>query len=175
MITPLLIGVAFGWTLQRAELSHYERIVGVFRFRDLTVLRFLLTALVTASIGITFLQTIGLTGNVPVPPTYVAGNVVGGAVFGVGMALSGFCPGTIAAGAGEGRLDNLVPGSLGLLVGAVLYGLAYERIMPRLATVARLGEVTLPSVLHVEPWLVVLVFAEVTLLVFSLTRRVGTS
>ena len=171
MITPLLIGIAFGWTLQRAELSHYERIVGVFRFQDLTVLRFLLTALVTASIGITFLQTLGLAAAVPIPATYVEGNAVGGAIFGVGMALSGFCPGTVAAGAGEGRLDNLVPGVLGLLSGAVLYGLGYERIMPRLATVARLGEVTMSGVLHVEPWLVVLVFAEASLLVLMLTKR----
>lgn len=172
MIAPLLIGFAFGWTLQRTELSKYERIVGVFRFRDLTVLRFLLTALVTASIGIGLLRAFGLAVAVPIPATYVAGNLVGGLVFGVGMALSGFCPGTIAAGAGEGRLDNLVPGALGLLSGAVFYGLAYEKIMPRLATAMRLGEVTIPELVHVEPWLVVIVFAEVALLIFGLTRRV---
>lgn len=171
MIAPLLIGFAFGWTLQRTELSKYERIVGVFRFRDLTVLRFLLTALVTASVGIGLLRAFGLAVAVPIPATYVSGNLVGGAIFGVGMALSGFCPGTVAAGAGEGRLDNLVPGVLGLLTGAVVYGLSYEKIMPRLATSLRLGEVTIPALLHVEPWLVVIVFAEVAILIFALTRR----
>ena len=173
MIAPLVIGVAFGWTLQRAELSHYERILGVFLLRDLTVLRFLMTALVTSAIGILLLETLGIAVHVPIPTTCVAGNLVGGAIFGVGMALSGFCPGTIAAGAGEGRLDTLVAGGLGLLVGAVVYGLVYERLMPALASTLRLGEVTLPELLHVEPWLFVIVLTEATLLLFHITRRVA--
>ena len=54
-----------------------------------------------------------------VPATYIVGNLVGGLIFGVGMALAGFCPGTCAAGAGEGKLDYLIPGLLGFLTGAV--------------------------------------------------------
>ena len=46
-------------------------------------------------------------------------------VFGVGMALSGYCPGTCAAGAGEGKMDYIVPGVLGFLTGAVIFGLTY--------------------------------------------------
>jgi len=132
-VAPLLVGFAFGGCLQKAGLSRYERIVNLFRFRDFAVLKFLLSALVTAAIGIRVLEDLGLAANVPIPTTYVAGNLIGGLVFGVGMALSGFCPGTVAAGAGEGRLDYLVPGGLGLLTGAVIYGLAYERMMPVLS------------------------------------------
>ncbi len=168
---PLLIGFGFGWCLQKAGMSRYDRIVNVFRFRDAAVLQFLLTALVTAAIGIRLLQTLGVAATVPIPTTYVAGNLVGGLVFGVGMALSGFCPGTVVAGAGEGRLDYLVPGGLGLYAGAVVYGLAYDRVMPTLSGWGRAGEVTLADVTHTEPWLIIALFVELSLLVFYLLAR----
>lgn len=168
---PLLIGIAFGILLQRAGLSRYHRIVNVFRFRDLTVLKFLLSALLTASIGIRFLQTLGIAGNVPLPSTFVVADLVGGLIFGVGMALSGFCPGTVAAGAGEGRLDYLIPGALGLFSGAVAYGLTYEHLMPVLTKWGRLGEVTFAGVVRVEPWLVILIFAEIVGVTFYFVER----
>lgn len=168
---PLAIGLSFGWCLQRAGLAHYDRIVNVFRFRDLAVLKFLLTALVTAAIGIRALQSLKLATSVPVPTTYVAGNLLGGLIFGVGMALAGFCPGTIAAGAGEGRLDYVIPGGLGLYTGAVVFGLAYPRVMPALSGWARKGEVTLPDWIRVEPWLLIALFVELSLLTFHLLER----
>jgi uncharacterized membrane protein YedE/YeeE len=169
-IAPLAIGFAFGALLQKAGLSRYDRIVNVFRLRDLAVLEFLLSALATAAVGIRALQTLGLAARVPVPATYVAGNLVGGLVFGVGMALSGFCPGTVAAGAGEGRLDYLIPGGLGLFTGAVVYGFGYERVMPALTRLGRAGTVTLADQLHVEPWLVVALFVEIVAVVFHCLR-----
>jgi outer membrane protein OmpA-like peptidoglycan-associated protein len=110
-------------------------------WRTFAVLKFLLTALVTAAVGIHALESLGLAVSVPLPRTYVVGNVLGGLVFGVGMALAGFCPGTIAAGAGEGRLDYVIPGDLGLYTGAVVFGVACPRMMPALSGWAREGEV----------------------------------
>jgi uncharacterized membrane protein YedE/YeeE len=165
-VAPLLVGLAFGGLLQKAGLSRYDRIVNVFRFRDLAVLKFLLSALVTASIGIRILQDLSLATIVPIPTTYVAGNLLGGLVFGVGMALSGFCPGTVAAGAGEGRLDYLIPGGLGLYAGALVYGLMYERIVPALSSWSHAGAVTFATLLHVEPWLVIVLFSELVTVIF---------
>jgi hypothetical protein len=166
-----VIGFAFGWLLQRAGLSRYDRIVNVFRFRDLAVLEFLLSALMTAAVGIHALRELGVATDVPIPPTYVLGNIIGGVVFGIGMALSGFCPGTVAAGAGEGRLDNIVPGGAGLFAGALVYGVAYDRVMPWLSRQGRVGAITLADWLHVEPWLVVVLFVELGLLVLYAVRR----
>jgi hypothetical protein len=168
-LAPLLIGLAFGWVLQRSGLSRYDRIANVYRFTDLTVLKVLGSALVTAAVALQIMRALGLGVAPPIPMTYAWGNLLGGVVFGVGMALSGFCPGTIAAGAGEGRLDYLVPGALGLLSGAVLYGLLYDRVMPVLARTAR--ATTLPEVVHVEPWLTVVLFAEIALLAFYALER----
>ena len=172
MIAPLAIGFAFGWILQRSGLSRYDHIANIFRLRDATVLRFLMSALATGAIAIELLRRYGVA-PVPVPSTYVLGNFVGGVVFGVGMALSGFCPGTIAAGAGEGRLDYLFPGALGLVSGAVVYGWLYERIMPFLAAGAK--ETTFPAWLGVSPPLAALVLVEVVVLTLAIVRWHGRS
>lgn len=168
MIAPLLIGLCFGFLLQKARLGRYETIVDVFRFKDLTVVKFLLTALAVAMVA---LQILPHPVPAPVPDTYLAGNLAGGVLFGIGMAVAGFCPGTVAAGAGEGRLDYLVAGSCGLYAGAVLFGLAWPRFFPALSAVARLGPVTAPGALGVLPWLLALVFAEaVALALYALQR-----
>jgi uncharacterized membrane protein YedE/YeeE len=62
------------------------------------------------------------------PSTSVLANVVGGSVFGVGMASAGYCPGTIVAEAGEGRLDAWMAGLSGLVVGAIVFGLLQRTI-----------------------------------------------
>lgn len=170
-LAPLLVGFAFGWLLQKAGLAHYDRIVNVFRFHDLAVVKFLLTALVTGAFGIRLVQTLDPAVSIPVPSTFLLGNLLGGVVFGVGMALAGFCPGTVAAGAGEGRLDYLIAGGAGLYVGALVFGGWYERIMPALSRWARLGTVTFADALHVEPWLVVALLAELAVLVFYVLER----
>ena len=100
-------------------------------------------------------------------------DVVGGVVFGVGMATAGYCPGTIVAEAGEGRLDAWVAGLSGLLVGAIVFGLLQPAIMPSLARVGALGRVTFASLAGASPWLVLLVFGQVVVLVLILIARVG--
>lgn len=103
--------------------------------------------------------------------TYVLGNLIGGALHGVGMALVSFCPGTVVAGAGEGRLDNLLFGIPGLLAGALVFGLAWPPFFPALSRVGALGRVTLGELVHASQDLCVIVFAEIPILVLYLVRR----
>ncbi len=161
VIAPLAIGVLFGWLLHKAGLSRYERIVGVYRLRDLAVLEFMLAALATAAVGVVALGGLGAADAVPLPSPSLGGALIGGIVFGVGMALSGFCPGTIVVGIGEGRLDNLVAGSLGLIAGSLAYGAAWSQLAPGLARLGDLGVTTLPRLLGVEPWLVAVLLVEI--------------
>jgi uncharacterized membrane protein YedE/YeeE len=170
-VAPLLVGFAFGFVLQKGKLGRYETIVNVFRFTDLTVVKFLVTALMVASLGIQSLAALGLTEELPLPTTYALGNLAGGVVFGAGMALAGFCPGTVAAGAGEGRLDYLVPGTLGLVTGALVFGAIYPSVMPRLVRIANAGAVTLPQLTGLDGWLMVVVLWEVGLLLFYVLER----
>jgi uncharacterized protein len=169
----LVLGFLFGWSLHKAGLTHYARIVNVYRFRDLTVMRFMLTALVVGGFAIQAGVDLGFAPSAPIPPTSMLANVVGGVVFGVGMATAGYCPGTIVAEAGEGRLDAWVAGLSGLFVGAIVFGLLQPVIMPTLASVGALGRVTFAQLTGASPWLVLLVFGQVVVLVLMLTARVG--
>ena len=81
------------------------------------------------------LVQLGFAAGAPVPPTSMLANVVGGVVFGVGMASAGYCPGTIVAEAGEGRLDAWIAGLSGLVVGAMVFGLLQPLIMRTLSRV----------------------------------------
>jgi len=93
IIFPLIIGIIFGFALVKAGLTKYSHISGVFRFTDLTVLKFMLTAIVVAGFGVFGLRALGAITMLPVPYTFLPGNVLGGLIFGVGMSLAGFCPG----------------------------------------------------------------------------------
>jgi len=173
VIKPLVLGFLFGWALHKAGLTHYARIVNVYRFRDMTVMRFMLTALVVGAIAIQVGLDAGFAASAPVPPTSVLANLVGGVVFGVGMATAGYCPGTVVAEAGEGRLDAWIAGLSGLLVGAMVFGLLQPVIMPTLSRVGAYGRITFAGLTGASPWLVLLVFAQAMALVLLLIGRVG--
>lgn len=171
ILAPVLIGFGFGFVLQKARLGRYDTIVNVFRFTDLTVIKFLLTALSVGMIGVQALLSLQLVSSVPVAQTYLLGNFGGGLVFGAGMALAGFCPGTVAAGAGEGRLDYIFAGGLGLCAGALCFGLCYSKLFVWLSNPLRLGAITLPQLLGVEPWLLIGLFCELALLLLYWIER----
>lgn len=173
IILPLLLGVVFGFALNKAGLTKYHKIVNQFRLNDMAVLKFMLTALVVAMLGLYPLHALGVINFPTVPATYVVGNLVGGLIFGVGMALAGFCPGTCVAGAGEGKVDYLVPGILGFLTGAVIYGLTYDKVFPKISAFANYGNVTLPELWHISPYLAILVFTIMALVLFYLIDRMG--
>jgi hypothetical protein len=89
-LTTIILGTAFGFMLNKAGLTKYNKIVNVFRFTDLAVLKFMMTALVVGMGGLYSLKALGVLTFPTVPATYIVGNIVGGLVFGVGMALAGY-------------------------------------------------------------------------------------
>jgi len=167
-IGALIFGIMFGFALNKGGLTKYTNISGAFRFTNMTVLKFMLTAMATAMVGLYILKTLGVITFPNIPATYIIGNALGGLVFGVGMSLAGYCPGTCAAGSGEGRMDYLVSGLLGLIAGSVLFGFTYNLVFTKIAGVLRLGNVTLPDILSVNPLLMVAVFVGLTLILFYL-------
>jgi hypothetical protein len=89
-ILALLLGLAFGFVLNKAGLTQYHKIVNVFRFTDMAVLKFMMSGLVVSMIGLYGLKGLGLVTFPTVPATYVAGNLLGGLIFGTGMAVTGY-------------------------------------------------------------------------------------
>ncbi|HVM71557.1 MAG TPA: YeeE/YedE thiosulfate transporter family protein [Anaerolineales bacterium] len=89
-VIALVLGAFFGFSLNKAGLTKYHKIVNQFRFTDMAVLKFMMTALVVAMIGLYGLHGLGLVTFPTVPATYIVGNLAGGLLFGVGMALTGY-------------------------------------------------------------------------------------
>jgi len=70
-------------------------------------------------------------------------------------------------------LDYIIPGLLGFLVGAILFGLTYQSVYPPISKIANLGNVTLPELLNVNRWLVIFLFTEISLMLFYWLARKG--
>ncbi len=172
-IWSLLLGVLFGIALHKSGMTKYSTIINVFRFRDLAVLKFMLATLITAMPIIYILQALGLLTLTNINPTYIAGNLVGGLIFGVGMAVSGYCPGTMSGGTGQGSIDYLVPGLLGFMVGAYLFAKTYTSVFTKISQVGNLGPVTMPDLFHVNTALFIIAFIEITLVLFYFFEKKG--
>ena len=104
LIYGLITGILFGILLQRAEVLRYDRQVGALRLMDMTIFKFMLTAIVIGSIGVYLMKDLGLI-KLSLKATSIGAQVVGGLMFGIGWALLGYCPGTAGGALGEGRLD----------------------------------------------------------------------
>ncbi len=86
----LILGGMFGFSLNKAGLTKYHRIANQFRFKDMMVMKFIMSALAVAMVGLYVLRGLGLLTFPAVPATYIVGNLVGGLIFGIGMSLVGY-------------------------------------------------------------------------------------
>jgi uncharacterized membrane protein YedE/YeeE len=173
LTAALIVGIFFGFILQKVGFTRYSKIVNVYRFTDLGVLKFMLTAIVVGSVGIYLLRDLGLVNLTGSTPTYLVGNFVGALLFGVGMALAGFCPGTCLAGIGRGNLDYLIPGVLGFLVGAILFGVTYTQVYPVISGIANYGATYLPDLFSLNHWLLIAFLAIFSAYLFYILGKKG--
>ncbi|MGC9308228.1 MAG: YeeE/YedE thiosulfate transporter family protein [Thermoplasmatota archaeon] len=153
LLTALGIGFAFGFLLQKGGATDYEVIVNQLLFRDFTVFKIIFSAILTGMIGVYMLVYLGIT-DLSIKPCNIYAIVVGGLIFGAGFALLGYCPGTMAGAVGTGSVHALV-GIGGILAGAGLFASLYTGFQEKWDT-KNLGEITIPEILDVHPWIVVL-------------------
>lgn len=165
----LLAGVVFGFLLQKGQVSSYSVIVGQFLMVDHTVLKIMLTAIITGSIGVYGMLSLGLIDGLLVKPALLVANLVGGLVFGVGMVGLGYCPGTGVAALGAGSRHALF-GLLGMLVGAALFTETYPWVERTFSSVD-LGKVTLSDLTGLPPALFIVALLAVSLGVFYAIER----
>ena len=66
-----------------------------------------------------------------------------------------------------------MPGLLGFLVGAVVFGLTYQQVFPQISAIANYGNVVMPGLWNLNPYLTVLAFSILSLLLFYLIDRAG--
>lgn len=154
LLSGLLVGVAFGFLLQKGGATSYDVILGQLLLRDFTVVKIMLSAVVTGMTGVYLMRSLGIVKLVPKPGSFGM-SVVGRLLFGVGFAVLGYCPGTISGAVGEGRLDAAIGGIAGILTGSGLFAALYPRLSRGILRKGYFGTVTLPELLKVNPWVVI--------------------
>ncbi len=171
LLYGLITGILFGILLQRAEVLRYDRQVGALRLKDMTIFKFMLSAIVVAAFGIYLLKDLGMV-TLSLKPTSLGAQVVGGTVFGIGWGLLGYCPGTAGGALGEGRLDAAW-GLVGMVAGGALYAAFYPLMQAIVIPMGQLGKITLPQVTGLSHWIVIVSFAALCLAMFRIFEKKG--
>jgi uncharacterized protein len=178
LATAVLCGVAFGAALERAGLGSARKLVGQFYGTDLTVFKVMFSAILVAMLGAFWLARAGVLdlSRVYVPETWLVPQIVGGVVFGIGMAMAGLCPGTSCVAAASGRGDGLAV-LAGMFGGVLATGLLFAplRALHALHEATPRGALTLPAWLGVPHGVVVLAVVAVALVGFHLAERIERS
>ena len=173
MAGAIVFGFLFGWLLQRGGVTDYNVIVNQFRFKDFTVLKIMLTAVVVGGIGVAALHSGGLA-NTHIKASPMLAIVLGSAIFGVGMVLYGYCPGTGLAAIGTGSLHALA-GVGGMMLGGILYALSFPWIAQNILPVADIGKLRLDQLLGIPVWAVFVILTVVACGVFALVHKLEKS
>jgi len=171
LIMGLLTGLSFGFLLQKARVVRYDKQIGALRFQDMTIIKFMMSAIIVGMVGIHFFEVFGLV-QLMYKPVVIGENIAGGMIFGLGWGLLGYCPGTQGGALGEGRWDALW-GILGMIVGAGLYAETYPFLMKRVLGWGYFGSLTIPELIGVNQWLVILVFTSGVIALFFWFEKKG--
>ncbi|MFW5900098.1 MAG: YeeE/YedE thiosulfate transporter family protein, partial [Desulfovermiculus sp.] len=171
LIYGIVTGIIFGILLQKARVLRYDKQLGALRLQDMTIVKFMLTSVLVAMLGIHLLLDLGLV-QLSVKNLVLGQNIIGGLLFGLGWGLLGYCPGTSMGALGEGRMDALW-GILGMLLGAALHAEAYPVFKGKPFTWGSFGPVTWPEVFGIGHWPVIAVLCILVLLLFVFFERKG--
>ncbi|MEK6698939.1 MAG: YeeE/YedE thiosulfate transporter family protein [Nitrospirota bacterium] len=126
MLKTIILGMFFGAILQNSRVNTFNKIGGFAMMKDFTAAKVLLTAVGAGSI-LLFIEIQLGAASLSIKPFDVTGVIAGGLIFGVGMAVLGYCPGTLLVSIGEGAVDAVIGTAGGLLAGLV-YIVLYPQI-----------------------------------------------
>jgi hypothetical protein len=164
--------MVFGFLLQKGGVTKYDVIIGQLLLEDFTVIKIMLSAVVTGMIGIHLMKSLGWVQLKPKSGSW-GKNGIGGLIFGLGFALLGYCPGTIAGAIGNGYLDALTGGLAGILLGSGLFAAAYPKLRDGILRKGDFGDLTLPQILKVNDWVVIIPLSGLLILLLYLMERAG--
>jgi len=171
LLTGAVTGILFGFFMQKAQVIRYDRQLAALRLQDMTIVKFMLSTILVAMVGIYLLFDLGLV-KLSVKPLILGGNVLGGLIFGLGWGIVGYCPATAMGALGEGRYDSAF-GLLGMLLGAGLYAEAYPLMKETVLTWGNFGKITLPTVLGINHWIVIVILVAVFIALFRWFEKKG--
>ncbi|MGA3245882.1 MAG: YeeE/YedE thiosulfate transporter family protein [Bacteroidota bacterium] len=146
LVIAFLIGIGFGFFLERAGFGSSKKLAAQFYFTDLTVFKVMFTAIITAMVGVYYLSVIGFVdlSLVYLTPTFLLPQIVGGLILGVGFVVGGYCPGTSCVAASTGRIDGMVY-LLGIIFGIFVFGEMFPLVSSFYVSTP-MGQITLPQI-----------------------------
>jgi uncharacterized membrane protein YedE/YeeE len=171
LVYGLITGVLFGFLLQKGRVLRYDKQIGALRLMDMTIVKFMFSAVLVAMVGVYLLKDLGLV-KLSIKPTILGGNILGGLLFGVGWGLFGYCPGTAVGALGEGRWDTAW-GLLGMLFGAALFAEAYPALKTSVLKWGDFGKITVPQIVGVNHWVIIPLFVAGGILMFLWFEKRG--
>jgi rhodanese-related sulfurtransferase len=162
----LLVGVAFGATLETAGFGNSKKLAAQFYLKDLTVFKVMFTAIIVAMTLIFLTSAAGLLDYslIWVPPTYLWPGILGGLIMGVGFIVGGFCPGTSLVAMATGKVDGVFF-VLGVLSGIFMFGETVSNFAVFFES-SYMGRFTLPELFGLSYGTVVLLVVVMALLMF---------
>jgi uncharacterized membrane protein YedE/YeeE len=170
-ILGLVTGLAFGFFLQKGRVLRYDKQVSAMLFKDMTILKFMLSAIIVGMFGILAMHDLEII-KLSHKAMNVGGVVIGGALFGIGWAVMGYCPGTSVGAVGEGRWHAIF-GVIGMIVGAAVYAELFPFFKSTVLTWADFGKIGLPESLGVNHWVVAVIFTIITIAMFRWFEKKG--
>jgi hypothetical protein len=132
LVVAVLLGFAFGFVLERAGFGRASKLAAQFYFHDMTVLKVMFSAIVTAMLGLLLFSGLGLAdlkviSEGAASETFLWPMIAGGLLLGVGFIVSGYCPGTSIVAAASGNLDGLAT-IVGVVGGTLVWNEVYPAI-----------------------------------------------
>jgi uncharacterized membrane protein YedE/YeeE len=171
LLYGLITGILFGFLLQKGRVLRYDKQLGALRLMDMTIVKFMLSSILVGMVGIYFLKDLGLA-KLSIKGADLGANILGGLMFGMGWAFLGYCPGTAVGAIGEGRWDALW-GIFGMLVGAAVFAEVFPTLKTTVLTWGKLGKLTLPQILGLNHWIVIILFIIGSLFLFRFFEKNG--
>lgn len=171
LLYGLITGLLFGFLLQKARVLRYEKQISALLLKDMTIIKFMLTSVTVAMVGTYLLVDLELA-KLSIKSTILGANIIGGLLFGLGWGALGYCPGTSVGAVAEGRWDALW-GVAGMLAGASLFAQLFPAMKASVLTWGNLGKITLPQLLGINHWFVIVPFVVGTILLFRWIEKKG--
>lgn len=167
----LITGTVFGFLMQKGRVLHFEKQIGALLLKDMTIVKFMFSAILVGMVGITLLTEAGIIASGH-KSMNLGAVLLGGALFGIGWAVMGFCPGTSVGALGEGRWHALFA-IAGMIAGAALYAELYPFFRSTVLAWKDFGRIGLPEALGVSPWVVIPAFWAAVISLFAWFEKKG--
>lgn len=140
--------------------------MGLLLLKDFKILKFMLTAVIFSMIGFYALDSLDVIILNPKPLDW--GKLVGGLIFGLGMGLLGYCPGTMLSRIGEGKKDSWI-GLAGMVLGILFFAVHVDFFKTHLTSKSMSGDIS--EALGIHPWIIVPVAAILFISIIYLANK----